>query len=313
VSSKGDVPKSSEASETSETSETSESSKFVVPQTAGTIYRWVFGDVSFEVDAASGARVTGYSIGEENILTGPEVNALNFGSTFWTSPQSDWGWPPVVEIDSGPYVVAGAGAELRFQSAVGGALGIAVTKRFMVDPDRETVEIEYVMENLSDQPRTVAPWENSRVRTGGLTFFPVGAGIQPPSNLAVSETEGAIWFSYDPGPITDHQKLFAHGSEGWIAHVDISRRMLLIKAFPEIERLDQAPGEAEIELYADPAHTYVEIEQQGAYRPLAPGERRAWSVTWRLRRLPLGIEMTVGNKHLLALIRALVVPPKSAR
>ena len=78
------------------------------------------------------------------------------------------------------------------------------------------------------------------------------------------------------------------------------------KPSPEIAPGDQAPGEATIELYADPAHTYVEVETQGAYRELAPGAQTSWTVTWRLRRLPLAIGATVGNKDLLALVRALV-------
>ncbi|MES1171796.1 MAG: DUF4380 domain-containing protein [Bacteroidota bacterium] len=280
-------------------------SSVVVPEIEGQIYRWRFGEVSFEVDAAVGARIVGFRIGNENILTGPEVNALNYGSTFWTSPQADWNWPPVVEIDGGAYAVTGEGADLVFQSAVGGQMGIAVSKKFHVDSDRETVTIEYTMENRSTETRTVAPWEISRLATGGLTFFPKGAGVLPPSTLKVSEAVDAIWFDYDPAPITDHQKLFAHGSEGWVAHIDKPRRMLLIKTFPPIDRNDHAPGESEIELYGDPEHTYVEVEQQGAYRPLAPGARVDWVVVWRLRRVPLGIDIATGNKDLLALVRAL--------
>ena len=279
-------------------------SKLVVPQIDGGIYRWTFGNVTFEVDATHGARVTGFSFGTENILTGPKVNALNFGSTFWTSPQSDWGWPPVVEIDSGLYTVTGEGADLWFGSAVG-SLGIAVSKRFRVYSDQEAVEIEYVMENRSDKARSVAPWEISRFPVGGITFFPAVGGIQPSSTLAAHEAAGAIWFDNDPGSAVEPSKLFANGSEGWVAHVDIARRMLLIKTFPKIDPGQQAPGEAEIELYADLAHTYVEVEQQGAFRALEPGERATWTVTWRLRRLPAGLDATVGNKNLLALVRAL--------
>jgi hypothetical protein len=280
----------------------------IAPDVEGASYRWRLGDLSLEVDAAQGARVTAFRIGAENILTGNDVNALNFGSTFWTSPQADWNWPPVLEIDSGPYAVSGQGADLLFTSATADPLGLAVTKRFMVDPVREVVEIIYGIENRGSAPRTVAPWENSRVPTGGLTFFPVGAGVQPPSTLKVREIEGVVWFDYDAKSITDHQKMFAHGSEGWLAHIDLPRRMLYLKTFGEIEASAQAPSEAQIEIYADPHHTYIEVEQQGAYRPIAPGANVEWSVTWRLRRVPLGLDIVPGNKSLLALVRALVAP-----
>jgi hypothetical protein len=287
-------------------------SKLVVPEIDGAIYRWQFGDLGFEVDAAQGARISKFGIGAENILTGPDVNALNFGSTFWTSPQTDWAWPPIAAIDSAPYTVTGEGADLFFQSApgeikdpAGEPLCIAVGKRFRVNSDHETVAIDYTIENRGDKLRTVAPWEISRLRTGGLSFFPAGVGVQPHSTLKVRESGGAIWFDYDKASITtEHQKLFAHGSEGWVAHADIARRLLFIKTFPQIEAAEQAPGEAEIELYADPEHTYIEVEQQGAYRPIEPGQNITWTVTWRLRRLPPGIEVAPGNKDLLALARA---------
>lgn len=277
----------------------------VVPEVEGDVYRWRFGDASFEVDASRGARITGFRFGTENILIGPEVNPLNYGSTFWTSPQSDWGWPPVAEIDSAPYTVTGEGSALWFQSPAAEGLGMAVAKQFRVHSDDETVEIEYVIENRSGKSRSVAPWEISRLPNGGLTFFPALGGIQPASNLPAREAAGAIWFDNDPGALTDPQKLFARASEGWVAHIDIARRMLLIKTFAAIAPSQTAPGEAEIELYADPAHTYVEIEQQGPFLPLEPKQRSSWTVTWRLRRLPAGIEAITGNKDLLALVRAL--------
>ena len=279
-------------------------SKLVVPEVRGTTYRWSFGDVSFEVDADRGARVIGFRLGNENILTQAEVNPLNFGSTFWTSPQSDWGWPPVMQLDSEPYTTTGEGVAIWFHSAPG-PQGIAVAKQFRVNEKDETVEIEYVMENRSPEARAVAPWEISRLPVGGLTFFPALNGVEARSTLQVREVAGAGWFDNEPGATAEHQKVFAGGSEGWIAHIDISRRMLLIKTFPTVKAGQQAPGEAEIELYANPAHTYVEIEQQGAYGSLTPGQKSSWTVTWRLRRLPPGIEATIGNKDLLALVRAL--------
>ena len=278
----------------------------VIPTTLGSVYRWRFGDASFEVDAEHGAHITAFRIGERNILIGPETSPINYGSTFWTSPQSDWNWPPPPELDSAPFSVSGEGADLVFEGPPMPATGLAIRKRFRADPDRETVSVEYGIHNTSDQERTVAPWEISRVPTGGLTFFPLGKGIESRSTLASRELAQVAWFTYDPEPITDHQKLFAHGGEGWVAHADPARGILLLKTFPQIAPEDQAPGEAEIELYADPKHTYVEIEQQGAYRPIAPGAEVKWTVVWRLRRLPTAIKLVAGNKDLMALVRALI-------
>ena len=55
----------------------------------------------------------------------------------------------------------------------------------------------------------------------------------------------------------------------------------------------------------DSVITYVEVEQQGAYRPLGPGQALDWTVTWQLRRLPSSIAIRVANPELLAASRAL--------
>jgi hypothetical protein len=269
----------------------------------GTIHTWTFGEIVFEVDAAIGARITRFSLARQNILTDHHVNALNFGATFWTSPQSQWGWPPPIEVDSEPYAARIVDPERAIVSFAGPRepkLGLSVEKTFTVDAARALVSIEYALVNHSGEPRTVAPWEISRHPIDGLTFFPAGAGIYPQSNLAVTSAAGAVWFAYDTVAITDHQKLFAHGAGGWLAHVDPVRHLALIKTFPEIAVAEQAPGESAVELYADPQHTYVEVEQQGAFRPIAPGARATWTVTWRLRPVPAEVPPHAGSAALLA-------------
>jgi len=276
------------------------------------VYRWRFGtgpdETELVVDAALGARITRYSLAGRNVLTGPEVNDLNFGSTFWISPQSAWGWPPPVEHDSEPYTAHQAGengAAGVFAGRPDRHLGVAVTKTFLVDGARGVVTIEYGLHNHAAEPRTVAPWEISRHPTGGLTFFPVGQTVMPGSTLIATTEAGAVWFDYDARAITDHQKLFAHGSEGWICHLDRARGLQLVKTFPEIEAAAQAPGEAALEIYADPNHTYIEVEQQGPYRPLAPDASVTWRVTWALVPAPAGEQLRVGNTALLTSARIL--------
>ena len=87
------------------------------------------GDVRLEVDATRGGRVTALRLGERNLLSGAEVDAVNYGSTFWTSPQSAWGWPPDVEIDSAPYAGALDGEAVVLRGPASAALGVSVEKR----------------------------------------------------------------------------------------------------------------------------------------------------------------------------------------
>src|SRR5690606_29442140 len=83
------------------------------------------------VDPTAGARIAGFFVGNTNLLTGPEVDPSNYGSTFWTSPQSDWNWPPPPEVDNQPYaVLEGEDDVLVCCGAPCTQLGLLVTKRF---------------------------------------------------------------------------------------------------------------------------------------------------------------------------------------
>jgi hypothetical protein len=275
----------------------------VAPGPRGHRYVLDLDDVELEVDPAMGGRVTALRAGGHDLLTGPDVDPANYGSTFWTSPQAQWGWPPVAPIDHEPYAVAVDGGALVMRSATSARLGVAVEKRFAADGGRRRFTLDYGISNPGTSLLRTAPWEVTRVRPGGLTFYPSGAGPYPPSNLPVRQAEGVTWFAYDPAQITGHHKLFDDGREGWIAHLDGDR--LLVKAFAVVPREQQAPGEAQIEIYANPERTYVEMEEQGAYADLAPGATAVWRVEWVVRRLPAGVAPRVGSPDLVALARAM--------
>lgn len=282
----------------------------VLPTVAGGRHALAWGDVSFEVDAAQGGRVTGLYLAGRNLMVGPEVDPGNFGSTFWTSPQSAWGWPPVPEIDHLPYDVSSDGATIVMRGKTSPLLGVAVEKRFAADPRRGAILFEFRILNRGDREVRLAPWQITRVNPGGLTFFPTGAGAFPPSNLAVREGSGATWYAFDAAAVTDHQKLFADGREGWLAHVDGDA--LLVKTFAAVSRDVQAPGEAQIEIYATPAHTYVEVEAQGAYQSIPPGGSLTWAVVWLLRRLPAELDRAPGSAALVDHVRKLVRQDRAA-
>src|SRR5262245_53569577 len=90
-------------------------------------------DVGLEVDPAVGGRITALRLGGRNLLTGPDVDPGNYGSTFWTSPQSAWSWPPVAEIDSAPYAAAPDGPMLVMRGPASPLLGVAIEKRVSAD------------------------------------------------------------------------------------------------------------------------------------------------------------------------------------
>jgi hypothetical protein len=259
-------------------------------------------DVRLEVDAARGGRITALRLGDRNLLSGAEVDAINYGSTFWTSPQSAWGWPPVVEIDSAPYEGALDGEAVVLRGPASAALGVSVDKRVEADRDARAFVLTYVVLNQGAAPVSVAPWEVTRVQPNGLTFFATGAGAYAPSDLPAREAAGVTWIHHDAAVIVGHQKLYADASEGWVAHLDGDA--LFVKSFARVAREAHAPGEAQIEIYASSMHRYVEVEQQGACEALAPGGALTWRVEWRVRRVPDDVDRALGSAALVRLARA---------
>src|SRR3954471_4383703 len=282
----------------------------VRPAIEGGRHVFAWDDVRLEIDAAIGGRVTALRVGGRNLLSEPAADAGNYGSTFWPSPQTAWGWPPLPEIDHGPYHAEMEPAAVSLRSATSATLGVSVSKRVSADAGRGAVVFDFAIHNQPAAAMHLAAWQITRVPPGGLSLFPTGGGLFPPSNLAVREALGVTWYPFDATVVTEHQKLFADGREGWLAHVDGDA--LLVKTFAVVPRDAHAPGEAQIEIYATPAHSYIELEAQGPYEVIAPGAALSWRVVWLVRRLPAGVPRTVGSAPLLDFIRGAVETDRAA-
>jgi hypothetical protein len=274
-----------------------------LPVERGGKYVFEFGDTSFEVDPALGARVTSWKLGGAELLTGPDVEADNFGSTFWPSPQSAWDWPPPAEIDKLPYDGGLRETTVTLESQTSPSLGLGVTKSFTPDLVKGGVIVEYTLENRGSQATRVAPWEITRLFPRGMCFFPTG-GAPYTNHLVLPESvdvAGVTFVPYDAAKIASHQKLFADGRGGYLAHVDPSARALIVKVFEDISASQAAPGEGEIEIYFDGQRRYIELEQQGAYTELARGQSFSWKVGWYLRKIPETVSVRAGSAELVAL------------
>jgi hypothetical protein len=274
-------------------------------------YAFRAGDLAFTVDPAFGGRITAFELDGRNLLIGPDTNADNWGSTFWTSPQCDWGWPPPPEIDRLPFEASVEGETLSLMGPMCARLGVRVEKRFSFRASSGSMSITYVVHNDAAHPRKLAPWEVTRVEARGISFFPTGSEVYPYEPfLGTRDLSGITWFEYDPASLTRSQKYFADGAEGWLAHtVD---NVVFVKSFADVLPSDVAPREAEIEIYAsvdaNPAHRYIELEQQGAYREIAPGAHLSWSVEWYARKVPAGVRVEAGSAELSDFVRTLLRP-----
>ena len=128
------------------------------------------GDVTMTISPEKGARILSLQYkGQEVIsqLTAPE----SFGSTFWTSPQKEWNWPPVREFDKMPYQVEEHDGSLIMTSEVSRRLKYRVRKEFTTDKKDNAIVVTYSIINESDETRQVAPVASSS-STHPLTASP---------------------------------------------------------------------------------------------------------------------------------------------
>jgi hypothetical protein len=267
-------------------------------------YRFAARDVVIEIDGRVGARVVEFSLAGRNVLTTSATHPESFGSTFWPSPQSLWGWPPPPELDSEPYRATANDHSVVFEGAPSRTLGIAVTKYFHLAPDG-VVTVVYTMTNHGRTHLAVAPWEVTRVAHEGVTFFPFASRSEPPGARPAPDhvtSHGLMWLPHG-APVPEDQKLYANGSRGWLAHA--TAHQLFVKVFPTISPA-VAPGEAEVEVFVNHSPPYVELEQQGAFVSLAPGRPVTWTVEWHLVPLPIGTPLTVAEPTLVHIVECVL-------
>ena len=240
------------------------------------------GQTTMTIDANRGGKILSYKLGEDEVLNQGRM-PNSFGSTFWTSPQSEWNWPPVAEYDTKPFKAEIVGDKLILTGDKS-RFGYSVRKEFATDAKKGAIAITYTIVNESDETRQVAPWEISRVPNDGVLFF-IAPSVEPANNmtgLPFEFTQGAAWYVMDEA--RENRKINADG-RGWLAYC--AKGLLFVKKFQDLKAGQAAPAEAEIQAYANPGKTFVEVEEQGAYTTLAPGATVSWTVRWTLARTDL--------------------------
>ncbi len=248
-----------------------------------------------------GGRIISYKMAEKEILTQASEHE-NFGSTLWTAPQSDWGWPPFAVLDEQEYQVEANGSQLKMTSKPDPKSGLQMIKTWSV-VGKEKILIDYQIKNSSDIPKSVGAWDVSRVPCGGLAFFPNGdEGKVPESNLKIDlQKKGINWIAIDKKPIEDHRKLFSAAKEGWLAYA--LDGLLFVKQFPDTKPENYSPEQGEVEIYINKEKSYIELENHGPYTTLKPGESLSYTEHWYLISIPETTIPVPGNQEVVDLVR----------
>jgi hypothetical protein len=251
--------------------------------------------------SSRGGRIISFRLGSSEMLTRQDEHE-NFGSTMWTAPQSDWGWPPFDVLDKCEYRVDTTDGILRMTSEPDSLSGFQFEKTWQASGSN-FIRVEYTICNISSKPLKVGAWEVSRVPCGGIALFPDGgSGKLPGSNLKPGIIkDGVKWISSGKNPIPDHQKLFSTAREGWLAYA--LNGILFVKKFPDTVPENYSPQQGEVEIYINKDKTYTELENQGEYCLLKPRESLNYTVVWYLQPIPETIKIEEGNAELVSFIR----------
>ena len=237
--------------------------------------------VTMEIDANNGARIVSLKLDTTEVISQMKM-PNTYGSTFWTSPQKEWNWPPVREHDMAPYTVTNDGDAIIMTSALSERFPLRIKKRFEANKKEKCINVTYSIINESKETRKVAPWEITRVLAQGAIYFDAdinsitGANNMPPINFI--KKNGYAW--YDIDHIDGQNRKINSDGKGWLAYA--YNGIVLKKVFPDLTTEQPAPNEAEIQIYVNQGNSYVEIESQGAYTELLPGKSLDWTVKWFL-------------------------------
>lgn len=269
----------------------------------GQTYSINSGNTAIVIAPEKGGRIASLTFGGEEFLSLWDTHQDNWGSTFWASPQTLWGWPPPKGFDVLPFSVLEADEEkVVIQGQIDQQTGLSFHKT-ITSPAEDVISIVYAMKNNTDSILNVAPWEITRAPINGLSFFVRGEYEKAP--FTIIDTSGAIWFDYKNAQIQEgHDKLLADAAEGWLAH--INEGVIMVKTFENINPTQSDPTEAEVAIYAHPEKLYIELEPQGPLYGLEPEEELSWEVKWYMAKVPSDIDIKAGNTALIDFAKSII-------
>lgn len=251
--------------------------RFELKKNPEKLYTIKSGNTVMRIDANNGARITSYTLNGKEVIS--QIAAPNqYGSTFWTSPQKEWNWPPVAEHDMMPYSVEQKGGTVIMTSQLSQKFPVLIRKAFKSD-NKGGIDVTYTIINKSDKERKVAPWEITRVLADGSVMFDAPLESITPKGLMNFYKEGNH-VRYDIDHVEGQNRKINADGTGWLTFEN--KELRLMKRFADLTAGQPAPDEAEIQVYVHQGNAYVELESQGAYTNLKPGEQIDWTVNWRL-------------------------------
>ncbi|MEM1136950.1 MAG: DUF4380 domain-containing protein, partial [Bacteroidota bacterium] len=265
----------------SEAKKTADAEILTITQLANSDFHFLLGENILEalIKPSDGGKLVSLKYKGKEVLASKAADSVAYGSTFWPSPHN-WGWPPASEIDRDAYSSKLKENTLIMQGPVIQKMGLRFVKEFTLIPEDTSLYFRYTIINTSEEVKSVAPWEVTRVPKGGLAFFPVSENYKSFENLNSGIKEDLYFCEVPTGYNGKSQKINFDASEGWLAY--LRENTLFVKQVDNLNAEQIAPNEGDVELYIDDLSDYIELENQGIYTKLQPGDSLHYDTKWFL-------------------------------
>ena len=239
-------------------------------------------NVSLTIDPGYGARITSYQYkGRELLQTKRDSAGITFGSTVWTSPQADWGWPPPAAFETEPYEAV----KLRdnvyvFTSGLDEESGLQIEKRVQLMANGE-LGLRYKVKNEIGMSTQVAAWEVTRLPYAGYIEFVVSDTVYTDKGDLGVEFRDDRGYIYFDDQTTEARKIYATLRDTAVRyHHD---GLVFTKQTMITGRNQTVPGQMPLEVYLDPVRGFAEFELQGGAYNLETGQEATMRVKWLVR------------------------------
>lgn len=260
-------------------------------------------NVYLEIDSTVGGRISSLKVDGQELMfiNRSYAGGPYWGSCLWLSPQDGKERP--AEVDQNFYTGGIRSKEIVLSGSTARAIPVSVTKKLSADSTDTSLTITYEIINHGTTALSRSAWELTRVLpSGSLTFWPTGDYLSGGLASRVTASGSYKWYAFQASDPSNGTKFFADGKEGWYGHVT-GGRVLFVKKFIDVPRSQQAPNEAEIELWLSGDHQYIELENQSRYQQIAPNDTLRYTIKWYLRKLPPAVTVSAGSQSLLEYAR----------
>lgn len=232
--------------------------------------------------------------------SGESTYVFRGGWRLWVAPERT---ETTYALDNSPCAVEVVGSDtLRVVGPPQPQAGIRKRVDVTLAPGEERLHLVSRIENVGDRPLTYAAWSLPVLAPGGRAFVPLDVG---PATAFDSVRRLILW-SYASfadrryrigdrlveidqrtvgrghklasGRGSDESKIGVDSAQGWAAY--LLERTLFLKRFPHDTQGNYPDGGATIEAYSN--HEFLELENLGPLRTIAPGEEIVLPEDWWL-------------------------------